>query len=101
MNELSVVLKKIKKYTEFQQKVWLACLKIPKGQTKSYKWIARQIARAKAYRAVGTALAKNPFAPVIPCHRVIKSNGEIGGYSGTGGIKAKTAILKREKCKKL
>ncbi|OGS23676.1 MAG: 6-O-methylguanine DNA methyltransferase [Elusimicrobia bacterium RIFOXYB2_FULL_48_7] len=87
---------KLKNYPKFYQKVWLACFKIPKGQTRSYKWVARQAGSPKAYRAVGTALAKNPFAPYVPCHRVIRSDGKLGGYSGTGGTSAKEKLLKKE-----
>ncbi len=88
---------KMKNYTPFQQAVWRACMRIPAGQTRSYKWIAEQIGRPGAVRAVGSALGKNPFAPIIPCHRVIKSDGTLGGFSAPGGAKAKLAILKKEK----
>jgi len=91
------VLKKMKNYTPFQQAVWKACLRIPEGQTRTYKWIAEQIGRPGAVRAVGSALGKNPFAPVVPCHRVIKSDGSLGGFSAPGGLKAKLALLKKEK----
>ncbi len=93
--QLKKILKEIKKYPKFYQKVWLACLKIPKGQTRTYKWIAKKIKYPNAYRAVGNALSKNPFAPTIPCHRIIRKNGDIGGYSG--GIKKKQKLLKKEK----
>ena len=86
----------MKPYTAFQQKVWKACAEIPKGQTRTYGWIARRIGRPGAARAVGTALGKNPFAPAIPCHRVVPSNGKLGGYSGKGGVRAKSALLRRE-----
>jgi len=92
---LKKILKEIKKYPEFYQKVWLACLEIPEGQTRTYKWIAEKIGHPKAYRAVGNALSKNPFAPVIPCHRVIREDGKLGGY--TDGIKKKLELLKKEK----
>ena len=84
----------IKKYPEFYREVWLACLEIPEGQTRTYKWIARKIGRPKSCRAVGSALAKNPFAPEVPCHRVIGAGFTLGGY---GGFQVKREILTREK----
>jgi O-6-methylguanine DNA methyltransferase len=91
------VLKEMKKYTPFQQAVWKACMRVPAGQTRSYKWIAETIGKPGAVRAVGSALGKNPFAPVVPCHRVIKSDGTLGGFSAPGGLKAKLKLLKKEK----
>lgn len=91
------VLKEMKKHTPFRQAVWRACMRIPKGQTRSYKWLAAQIGKPGAARAVGNALGKNPFAPVVPCHRVIKSDGSLGGFSAPGGLKSKFALLKKEK----
>ena len=90
------VLMKMKKYTPFQQAVWKACMEIPAGQTRNYKWIAEKIGKPGAARAVGTALGHNPFAPVVPCHRVIKSDGSLGGFSGAGGPAAKEKLLKKE-----
>lgn len=87
----------MKKYTPFQRAVWQACMSIPEGQTRSYKWIAQQIGRPGAVRAVGSALGKNPFAPAVPCHRVIRSDGTLGGFSAPGGLKAKLNLLRREK----
>jgi len=95
------ILRKMKKYTPFQQAVWKACLRIPKGETRSYKWIAEQIGNPGAVRAVGSALGKNPFAPIVPCHRVIKSDGTLGGFSAPGGLKAKAKLLKNENPRKL
>ena len=91
------VLAGMKKYTPFQQAVWRARMSIPEGQTRSYMWIAQRIGKPGAVRAVGNALGKNPFAPVVPCHRVIKSDGTLGGFSAPGGLKAKRALLKKEK----
>ena len=91
------VLLKMKSYTPFQQAVWRACMGIPKGQTRSYQWIASEIGKPGATRAVGSALGKNPFAPIVPCHRVIKSDGTIGGFSGLGGLAAKRCLLRKEK----
>jgi len=84
------------KGTEFQIKVWNEIAKIPKGKTKSYKEIATAIGRPKSYRAVANACGKNPFPIEIPCHRVIKSNGELGGYSAKGGSKVKRILLSKE-----
>lgn len=91
------VLKRMKAHTPFRQAVWRACMRIPEGQTRSYKWIAAQIGKPGAVRAVGSALGKNPFAPVVPCHRVIKSDGSPGGFSAPGGLAAKIKLLKKEK----
>ena len=92
---------KMKKYPAFFQKVWLECAKIPAGSTKTYGWIAEKTGHPGSARAVGQALAKNPFAPTIPCHRVIRSDGKMGGYSGTGGIDKKLKLLKMEKARSL
>lgn len=82
--------------TPFQQAVLSACAKIPQGQTRTYSQLAQAIGRPRAARAVGNALAKNPFAPVIPCHRVVRSDGKLGGYSAAGGKKRKRLLLKME-----
>jgi len=78
----------------FSEKVWNALKKIPKGRITTYKLIAKAIGKPKAFRAVGNACNKNPFSPEVPCHRVVKSNGSLGGYSF--GTKKKTALLKKE-----
>ena len=83
--------------TDFQIMVWKEIKKIPKGKVRTYKEIAVAISRPKASRAVANACGKNPFPLKIPCHRVIGSNGYIGGYSGEGGIKKKMELLKLEK----
>lgn len=67
--------------TEFQKKVWSELLKIPYGKTKSYQEIAKSIGNLNAQRAVGSACNKNPIMIIIPCHRVISKNGEIGGFA--------------------
>ena len=77
------------KGTDFQIMVWNEIKKIPKGKVRTYKEIALAISRPKSSRAVANACGKNPFPIKIPCHRVIGSNGYIGGYSGKGGIKKK------------
>lgn len=84
------------KGTVFQKKVWKALLGIPKGKTITYKELARRIGRPKAVRAVGNAVGANPLIIKIPCHRVTRSDGTLGGYSGIGGIKAKRALLIKE-----
>ncbi len=85
---------KVKNYPLFYKKVWLEVLKIPKGEVRTYKWVAEKIGYPKAYRAVGKALKENPLPVLIPCHRVIKSSGEIGGYSQ--GINKKIKLLMKE-----
>ena len=80
--------------TPFQQKVWDACKKIPKGRVSTYYGIAKMIKNPRASRAVGNALNANPYAPRVPCHRIVRSNGEIGGFAH--GQKAKSKLLKKE-----
>ncbi len=84
------------KGTDFQVKVWKYLLKIPKGKVKTYKEVAIAIKNPYSARAVGNAVAKNPYAPKIPCHRVIKSDGSLGGYSGKGGVNTKKKLLINE-----
>ncbi|WP_311481805.1 methylated-DNA--[protein]-cysteine S-methyltransferase [uncultured Anaerococcus sp.] len=80
--------------SHFQKSVWQALLKIPYGETSSYKEIAKTIGRPKASQAVGTAVGKNPFLIIIPCHRVIKSDGSLGGFAY--GKEIKKALLEIE-----
>ena len=82
--------------TKFQKKVWNYLKTIRKGTVKTYKEVAIGINRPKSARAVANAVGKNPFSPKIPCHRVIRSDGSLGGYSGKGGVKTKKLLLKRE-----
>ena len=84
------------KGTKFQKKVWNYLRTIRKGTVKTYKQVAIGINRPKSARAVANAVGKNPFPPKIPCHRVIRSDGSLGGYSGKGGVKTKKLLLKRE-----
>ena len=84
------------KGTKFQVIVWKYLKTIPKGQTRTYKQVAKAIKRPLSYRAVANAIAKNPYSPLIPCHRVIKSDGSVGGYSGKGGVETKVKLLKSE-----
>ena len=82
--------------TKFQISVWKEIKKIPKGQTKTYKDIALALKKPKSSRAVANACGKNPLLIEIPCHRVIRSDGKLGGYSGKGGMKQKRKLLKEE-----
>ena len=82
--------------TKFQLKVWSYLRKIPRGRVKTYSQVAKAIRRPLAVRAVANAIGKNPYAPKIPCHRVIRSDGLLGGYSGKGGVKTKRFLLKKE-----
>ena len=84
------------KGTKFQVKVWTYLKKIPRGSVRTYSQVAKDIGKPLAVRAVANAIGKNPFAPKIPCHRVIRSDGSFGGYSGKGGIKTKKLLLKIE-----
>jgi methylated-DNA-[protein]-cysteine S-methyltransferase len=82
--------------TEFHQQVLMAAWEIPHGRIVTYGEIARRIGKPKAARAVGQALGRNPVPIVIPCHRVISSDGSLGGYSGGGGLETKTKLLELE-----
>ena len=86
----------MKKLTDFQRLVWTEIEKIPYGETRSYQDIAIRIGMPKSYRAVANACGKNPLPIIRPCHRVICSNGEIGGHSINGGAALKKALLKCE-----
>ena len=86
--------------TDFQILVWKEIKKIPKGEVRTYKELAILISRPRSARAVANACGKNPLPLKIPCHRVIGSNGYIGGYSGKGGVKKKIELLKLEKALK-
>jgi len=97
MENWQKLLKKIlinKGLSAFETKVLLKISGIPKGEIRSYAWAAQQANRPKAYRAAANAVSKNPFAPFICCHRVIKNNFKIGGYAF--GKKTKEKILKSE-----
>lgn len=82
--------------TPFQKKVWQAISKIPKGKTLTYKELATKIGQPKAIRAVANAVGANPLVVQIPCHRVVRSDGTLGGYSGRGGVKTKKSLLRKE-----
>ena len=82
--------------TAFQIKTWNYLKKIPRGKLKRYSLLAKAIGKPLAVRAVANAIGRNPYPPKIPCHRVIRSDGTLGGYSGKGGIKKKKMLLKKE-----
>ncbi|MCK4261940.1 MGMT family protein [bacterium] len=88
--------KKLKECPPFQRRVWEVVKTIPYGQTRSYKWVAEKSGNPKASRAVGQALKKNPIPGIIPCHRVIRSNGSLGGFSPFGGRRRKRGLLLSE-----
>ena len=81
--------------TEFMKKVWYELCKIPYGSTVTYKEIAKNIGNEKACRAVGSANNKNPIPIIIPCHRVIGTNGKLIGYRGGVGLKKKLLELEK------
>ena len=85
--------------TEFDHKVWLALKEIPFGETRTYKWLAERIGKPNASRAVGQALGRNPIPILLPCHRIIESDGSLGGFSG--GVEIKRRLLDMEYYKKL
>lgn len=78
---------KFLKGTDFEKKVWSYLKDIPFGETRTYKWLAEKVGNPSATRAVGKALSRNPIPIVLPCHRIIESDGSIGGYSSGVGIK--------------
>jgi len=82
--------------TPFERAAWSIAGQIPYGETRSYKWLAGEAGSPRAYRAVGQAMAKNPFPLVVPCHRIIASDGSLGGFSG-GGLDLKKALLDLER----
>jgi len=85
--------------TAFEKDVWNALKEVPYGETRTYKWMAGRVGKPQAFRAVGNALAKNPIPIIFPCHRVIESDGSLGGYSG--GIEIKRRLLEMEYYSKL
>ena len=83
--------------TEFRQEVLQACREIPYGETRTYKEIAEQVGRPNSARSIGTCMAANPIPIIIPCHRVIATDGSLGGYSAPGGTEMKSLLLQMEK----
>jgi methylated-DNA-[protein]-cysteine S-methyltransferase len=83
-------------YTEFLVTVWKTTQSIPWGEVRSYQWLSAQIKNPGSFRAVGSALGKNPFPIIVPCHRVIRSDGTLGGFSAPEGILLKKKLLELE-----
>ena len=83
-------------YTEFFVSIWKTTQTIPWGEVRSYQWVSAQIKSPGSFRAVGNALGKNPFPIIVPCHRVIRSDGRLGGFSAPGGILLKQRLLELE-----
>ena len=90
------ILDAMKTHPPFHQAVWKACAEIPRGEVRTYGWIAKRVGKPGAARAVGQALGKNPFAPTVPCHRVVGADGRLTGYSGPGGVARKRRLLNAE-----
>lgn len=88
------VVRFLKDKTKFERDVLVATFKIPKGKVSTYKSIAKKIGRPHVYRAVGNALHKNPLAPIVPCHRVVKSDGTFGGEKK--GAESRRSLLEKE-----
>lgn len=82
--------------SSFQKKVWNYIKKIPKGEVRTYKEISIAINSPNSSRAIANACGQNPYPQKIPCHRVIRSDGKLGGYSFKGGVKLKRRLLKNE-----
>jgi len=80
--------------TDFEKRVWLTLNEIPYGQTRTYKWLAERLGSPRGVRAVGQALSRNPLPIILPCHRVIQSDGGLGGYSS--GVRIKRRLLELE-----
>jgi methylated-DNA-[protein]-cysteine S-methyltransferase len=94
VSRLKKVIRRDKTLTPFQKKVLLAVLDIPLGEVRTYGWVAQKIGLPLASRAVGNALSRNPYAPDVPCHRVVLSDGSIVGYFL--GVKRKKKLLVNE-----
>ena len=85
-----------KKLISFETNIYKICLFIPKGKVATYGQLARLAGKPKSARAVGVFMKNNPDAPIVPCHRVVASDGKLTGYSGIGGIAQKKKILLKE-----
>jgi len=85
---------KLMKGTPFQQAVWLTLREIPFGETRTYKWLAERLGKPFSYRAVGQTLKQNPLLLILPCHRIIASDGSIGGFAC--GSEIKRQLLRHE-----
>ena len=82
--------------TKFQKMVWNGIANIPQGKVLTYQELATEIGFPKSFRAVASACGKNPYVPKIPCHRVVRKDGNLGGYSAKGGITRKKKMLEHE-----
>ena len=87
--------KNIREFTDFEKKVYRCVMAIPLGEIRTYQWVAMKIGKPKAVRAVGNALNKNPYTVFVPCHRVVKSGGDIGKYSLGKEVKRKLIKLEQ------
>jgi O-6-methylguanine DNA methyltransferase len=83
--------------TEFERDVLRAAREIGYGEVRSYSWLAKKAGRPKAARAVGSVMAKNPLPVIIPCHRVIRADGKLGGFSMRGGVEMKRRLIELER----
>ncbi len=83
-------------YSDFQRRVWEVARTIPYGEVRSYQWVSSKLGNPRGGRAVGSALGRNPVPVIVPCHRVIRADGKLGGFSGPGGIKLKRKMLALE-----
>jgi methylated-DNA-[protein]-cysteine S-methyltransferase len=95
--DLRVIALDMRGVSEFRQRVYAAARCIPVGQTLSYGEVARRVGDPGAARAVGQALGHNPFAPIVPCHRVLAAGGRTGGFSADGGVETKLRMLAIER----
>ncbi|MDI6733282.1 MAG: methylated-DNA--[protein]-cysteine S-methyltransferase [Planctomycetota bacterium] len=86
----------LNRYSNFERAVYRVLRGIPYGKRRTYQWVARKVGSPRAIRAVGNALAKNPLPIIIPCHRIIRSDGSLGNFSALGGIKLKEGLLRME-----
>ena len=83
-------------YSDFSIKVWRATQSIPWGEVRTYKWVSQYLQKPLSSRAIGNALGKNPFPIVVPCHRVVRSDGSLGGFSAPLGVVLKRKMLEME-----
>ena len=95
MAALDEILLELSAVTPFFRAAWEACRSIPYGETRSYAWLAAEAGSPLAMRAAGQSMARNRFSLIIPCHRVIASDGGLGGYGG-GGLTVKARLLQME-----
>lgn len=88
---------RFKTLSPFARRVYEAVMRIPVGETRTYKWVAQEAGNPRAARAVGQLMKRNPYTLIIPCHRVTAGGGKPGGYSGSGGIAMKETLLEIER----